>query len=358
MAAAVAAGPCIAVTGCGEPGPVALDRAAVIRRGLDFVLRHQDRRGAIPSEYYGVLRHGTSLAALAAWVISRQSQPERSRHRAALEQLLEFLRGVTVPGDAVLDYPNYTRAYYLRALAALGEHPEEQARIAADLGRFQFSAANGWSLDDLGYGGWGLGAEVPTKPFGTDFVNLSVTTAVIEALTEAKAWPSGASERAARSFVTSCYVATSGRVRGFVYSPGDHVYGGKAGRDDDGKAVVYAAPTADGMRALLALGQRSIPTSVEEARQWLAVRFGWRDASRPVLRQAFSASFPMEPALRYYTLASVAETARALGRPVLEHGLLESQRVDGSWSNPDSRMKEDDPVLATLLALRALSAME
>jgi hypothetical protein len=35
-------------------------------------------------------------------------------------------------------------------------------------------------------------------------------------------------------------------------------------------------------------------------------------------------------------------------------GLQRTQRGDGSWSNPENLVKEDDPLIATPFAIRAL----
>jgi hypothetical protein len=37
-------------------------------------------------------------------------------------------------------------------------------------------------------------------------------------------------------------------------------------------------------------------------------------------------------------------------------GLLRTQRSDGSWANPENLVKEDDPLIATPFAIRALVA--
>ena len=34
--------------------------------------------------------------------------------------------------------------------------------------------------------------------------------------------------------------------------------------------------------------------------------------------------------------------------------LKRTQRVDGSWANPEKLVKEDDPLIATVFAVRAL----
>jgi hypothetical protein len=68
----------------------------------------------------------------------------------------------------------------------------------------------------------------------------------------------------------------------------------------------------------------------------------------------------------YYYLAASAEVFARLGvreapaghdwRKDLAEALVRRQQPDGSWKNPSFLMKEDDPLIATGLALRALVA--
>jgi hypothetical protein len=58
--------------------------------------------------------------------------------------------------------------------------------------------------------------------------------------------------------------------------------------------------------------------------------------------------------LRFYYAAASAE-ARGHAGPELVANLEASQRGDGSWRNRESLVKEDDPLIATGFAVRALS---
>jgi hypothetical protein len=57
--------------------------------------------------------------------------------------------------------------------------------------------------------------------------------------------------------------------------------------------------------------------------------------------------------LRFYWAAVSAECGVIPRR--LRQSLIEEQRAGGSWLNADSLVKEDDPLIATALALRALA---
>ena len=120
----VGAAVCVALCWSSGACSSAVDSRSTIARGLDYVLARQHSRGGIPSEHYGVLRKGAAFGALAAWVLSVQSEAVRTQRRAKLDHLLRFLAEATAD-PSKLDYPNYTRAYYLRALATLREQPGE-----------------------------------------------------------------------------------------------------------------------------------------------------------------------------------------------------------------------------------------
>jgi hypothetical protein len=61
--------------------------------------------------------------------------------------------------------------------------------------------------------------------------------------------------------------------------------------------------------------------------------------------------------MRYYYAAASAQAFRLLGVP-RDHDqdrlLRAERRGDGSWANPEPRVKEDDPLIATGFALSAL----
>ena len=62
----------------------------------------------------------------------------------------------------------------------------------------------------------------------------------------------------------------------------------------------------------------------------------------------------------YYSSAS-AKAFQALRLDAgsgLREALRRAQRADGSWANPENLVKEDDPLIATPFALRALVALQ
>jgi hypothetical protein len=119
----------------------------------------------------------------------------------------------------------------------------------------------------------------------------------------------------------------------------------------------YATATCDGLLALLAAGLPFEDERVRAARDWL---LGHERLDHP---EGIPTDTPQVwgQAVYYYHLAVRAETYAALGlrerlRTSMPLELAPRQRPDGSFANERNHlMKEDDPLLATALAVIALT---
>jgi len=112
--------------------------------------------------------------------------------------------------------------------------------------------------------------------------------------------------------------------------------------------------------ALLAMGVDAEDQRVRKAASWLIEHH----------RVDLVPGFPVEQrgtwdrGLRFYYLAASSRALAALGLQQAPHGvdwredlilgLTRDQASDGSWSNRNRLVKEDDPLIATALALRSL----
>jgi hypothetical protein len=121
--------------------------------------------------------------------------------------------------------------------------------------------------------------------------------------------------------------------------------------------------TADGVRALVRLGVPPGDPRVAAGAAWLERHF---DAERNP-GDFVAISEVRRDSSYYYWTWSAAHALRDLGKTTLatERGqvdwaralaeaLLARQRDDGSWANPASEMREDDPIVATSFATAAL----
>jgi len=204
------------------------------------------------------------------------------------------------------------------------------------------SEEHGWKPDDAAYGAWGMGGEPRVAP-NSGHVDLSMTRYVLQALSAAEVAPNDPLWARARVFVER----SQNPDGGFIFSA--VVLGAnKAGQDADGRYRSYGTATADGLLALLALGDKPDSKRVRSARKWLV------DHDRPDGAPGFTGEAQRWTfGLRFYYAAVSAEALRP--SDALVSSLESSQLRDGSWRNPEKIVKEDDPLIATAFAVTALT---
>lgn len=275
-------------------------------RAAAWLWSKQGPDGGWHSETYGLLRSGQSLTPLILLAL------EGTGSKEARDRAIAFIRASRDP-----EYPNYAAALAI----GIGD--------AAALRRQQFTEDNGWTKDHPAYGAWGMGGPV-RKPPHTGHVDLSMTRHVLQAIGD----PSGR----AKVFLDRCRNADGG----FMFSP-VILEANKAGV---GKS--YGTATADGILSLLALGE-----PVDAPLAWL------RKHHRTDGVPGFEDGKWRDGMLYYYLSASsqAFKAAKADGwQKDMIRALAALQRADGSFKNDNFIMKEDDPLIATALALLALNA--
>lgn len=357
-----------------SPRLAAIERA--LARAVQFLISQQTADGAFRSDTYGTFKDGPALTPLTLVALQEAGPQLRSgpaRTKAA-NYLAGFARadGSIDEGPHGLDYPAYTAAYSVTALS----QPDCARLVAArdawltHLNARQLTEPLGWTPDDPEYGGWGYCRSVPTKPtpgvISPPLIesNLSATATALDAL--AAAGKLTERERGPASvFVRRCQNFAEGRAAtppddgGFFFIHDDPV------RNKAGVAAVGIAPrfhsygsaTADGLRALRHCGQTDDDDRVIAARTWLTERFApGRHPGIYVERHESN-----RQAVYFYFSASLARTLDVrLGERdyvgELADELVSRQQANGSWQNPAHAMREDDPVAATALVVRALGA--
>lgn len=287
----------------------------------------------------------------------------------------EGLIGVADPD--VLEYPNYATAYALRCLVRLGS-PADRAliqKMRARLVAEQYGPGNGFRESALVFGGWGFGGRRPAGSAG--HMDIAHTRRVLEAVREAGTAEAAVFDRALvflrlmqrhpserrphpAPLQTSASPPKGLRFDGgFYFSPAvlDANKGAVLADEQGAFHGSYATATCDGLLALLAAGLPIADERVGAARGWL---LGHERLDHP---EGVPTDTPQAwgQAVYYYHLAVRAETYAALGlsarlRQRMPLELLPRQRPDGSFRNERNHlMKEDDPLLATALAVIALS---
>jgi squalene-hopene/tetraprenyl-beta-curcumene cyclase len=349
----------LALAGCATTPPPTLRKASA------WLWSRQEADGGWHSHTYGLLRSGQSLTPFVMDALLGVPENVYPRPRASIDHAIAFIRSHTQSNGAsgiadsdIPDYPNYATALAVSVLcrARQGDWQAQVAPMVAYLRRQQFTGQNGWLPQHPAYGAWGMGGE-PRTPPDTGHVDLSMTRYVLDALHAAGAADSDAAFAAARVFVERCQNfdpqhpdAADG---GFFFSTTE-VDTNKAGQDGN-HFRSYGTTTADGILALLATGHAPTDPRVVAAQRWL--RAHHRDMQVPGFLGESYQRWPR--GLMFYYSSSSAQAFHALnvdaGSGVLE-GLRRTQRSDGSWANPENLVKEDDPLIATPFAIRALIA--
>jgi squalene-hopene/tetraprenyl-beta-curcumene cyclase len=280
-----------------------------------------------------------------------------------VDRALAFIRDRTQPNGAlgladsdIPDYPNYATALAVSAICR-ARRDGWQTQVAPMVGYLrlqQFTEQNGWRAEDPVYGAWGMGGGRRTPP-ATGHVDLSMTRYVLDALHAAGVPDSDPAFSAARIFVERCQnfdpKKPTGADGGFFFSTTE-ADTNKAGQEGE-HFRSYGTTTADGILALLATGHVAASPQVVAARQWLVGHH--REMAVPGFMGEAYQRWPK--GLAFYYSSSSAQAFQALqmdaGSGVAE-GLRRTQRRDGSWANSENLVKEDDPLIATPFAVRAL----
>ena len=352
MRAAIAAITLLAA-GCARnlPAPrTPLGRAAA------FLWSQQAADGAWHSRTYGLLRSGQSLTPFVLRALLEVPADAYPSQPARVDRALAFIAhktradGALGLADSIPDYPNYSTALAVLAICK-ARRPgwEAQARRMTDYLRTQqFTEQNGWMHDQPAYGAWGMGGERRTPP-DTGHVDLSMTRYVLQALRGAGIRVTDPLFEKAGVFVSRCQVG--GGDGGLFFSTTEADIN-KAGMDGS-HFRSYGTATADGILAMLAMEVPETDERIRSAEQWM--RRNHRDNLVPGFAGDAYQRWPQ--GLSFYYAAASAEALHALAIDLgsgAQEALKASQRADGSWANPENLVKEDDPLIATPFAIRAL----
>ena len=328
-----------------------------------YLWARQSQDGGWHSSTYGLLGSGQSLTPFVLDALAHVPADVLVPPAEKLARAIAFVRHHTDAAGAVgrmdpllPDYPNYSTALAVTALCRARPPGWEQdvAAMVEYLRRQQFTEANSWQRDDAPYGAWGMGGDrrVPPSP---GHVDLSMTRHVLEALSAAGVPPADPALRKAAVYVERCHnfdpARPDTRDGGFYFST-VVLDANKAGSDGEGYRS-YGTATADGILAWLAMGRSPEDERVEAARSWLESHH-LPDRATGFVGEAYQ-RWP--GGLRFYYAACATKALRKLGAArsqSVSRSLRSEQTPNGSWSNPEDLVKEDDPLIATPFALRAL----
>jgi hypothetical protein len=354
--------------------PTRMTENTVLADACAWLWSQQSPDGGWHSTTVGLLKSGQSLTPFILWNLLETPDFIFSQNKEKVALGLDFLRkNVNSDGQMgmndpeVFDYPNYATAHALRILGKYGA-PEDSFLIKKMRNQLlfeQLAAHRGIKIENPAFGGWGFGEKLPYGEAG--HVDLSHTRRVLQALVATGGLPEKTAENAT-DFIN--LVQKNGNPNrpnfpknppfdgGFYYSPvvAPANKGGKMAENAEFYAS-YATATCDGLLALLAAGYPTHHPHVQAAEQWLRAHPNW----------GFPEGIPMNDpsawhrAMQIYHVAVRCEAFASMSAkkadfaPVLAV-LLENRQQNGSFSNPDGLpSKENDPLLATALAVAALN---
>ncbi len=355
MRAAIAL--CLTIAGCSS-SPTQVEQIDVaMRRGSEFLAARQQPDGGWYSKTYAALRDGWSESPLVT--LALRMSPQEGSIPGAYRRGVAFVAGMA-PGGVVRRAPEVGYPLHAYAIGALvlgapdnkPRFPREHAALVAAVRDLQLDAAHGWAESDVSFGGWGYAFDARKTPDGGSgelpTANLSATVLAVGALALGGVPVDDPALVRARAFVERCQNVDGG----LFFSPAE-LGANKAGSDAKGPRS-YGSMTADGIRALVRLARPVKDPKLAAAIAFLEKQF---DASRNP--GAFPAGDEVRRASSYYYWTwSAAHVARHLDKRAWAEALVEEllarQQPDGSWRNPATEMREDDPLVATPFALAAL----
>ena len=386
-----------------------------LKKSTAWLWHQQGNDGAWHSTTHDVFEDGKALTPYILYHLLLIPGDKFNRPEDGVERGVEFIQRAirsSFVSDSTahghFDYPNYSLSYALRVLHLLGRDTVMQKRISAHLLREQFTEQRGFTPDHLAYGGWGYG-EPGLPPGQHGHVDVSHTRRIVEALAsysssnclsaslrETKTVNGGTAERRKAEAkveepltLSLSYSLTRSRffLQGVQRTPEDHrLYEGCLSRKDlpyDGgfisstvtmytnKSVAqdisgaglhypsYATATCDGLLAMHALGLQDTK-AYRDARDWLAQH---QDMT------TIEGLSPDDPeqwhrVMHYYHFAVRAEAMTKAGiegpwRDQLIRLLIKEQLYNGNYMNPlGGANKEDDPLLATMFAVIAMTYLK
>ncbi len=351
----------------------------ILQKACNYLWSKQSEDGAWHSETHGIMKGGESLTAFILWTLLEVPEADYRKPKKKIEKGLAFLRthinsnGILGLSDEyVMDYPNYATSYALRILAKYGNQNDEPLieKMKTYLISQQFIEQRGIQASHLSYGAWGFGEEL--KKGMTGHVDLSHTRRVLQALKMRQNAPDSTFLKSKHFLLLLQKQPSEKRLQPVALQTSNIPFdggfyassvtlgtnkGGILNAEESEYYASYATTTCDGLLALLASGFSKNDKPVQATYAWLI--------NHPELNfpqgMDENDSGQWHLVMVFYHLATRAEAYKAIDhkgnwRNEIKSIISKKQMNDGSFSNPNGAPnKEDDPLLATALAIIALS---
>lgn len=359
-------------TGPKMPETLLREATAAMRRGTDYLLGKQAENGA-----WGGFGGHPAVTGLVCMALHGAGLKENEASRvAAVERGRKYILGFVQEDGSIWvkgrekEYPNYTTAIALAALAVIGNQDDEPVMRKAR------KYLQGSQFDDPSsefHGGIGYGSSGPGKP------DLSNTQWALEALyltdyldEEPRAQSPADKQRSelawrnAVQFLTKLqHVPETNDAQWVVKDKNDPNYGGFVYKPDESKAGVdnetlrsYGSMTYAGLKSMIyaRIDKREDPR-IKAAVEWAAKHY------------TLDENPGMQAQGHYYYLHTFAKALSVLGEEKLKltdgreaewrvdlvKKLLELQKSEGEWFNDrHGRWWENNPEMVTAYALLAI----
>ncbi len=339
-----------------------------LQRGVDWLLQQQATDGGWHSETYGQMRGGIGNTALTVYALAHLPQPLRDEVRPQFRRSIKFLltnlddRGFPRTADNSVDYPTYATALSLIALERMEtkDWSNERKRMREFLTKAQFPTVD----SNVDSGGWSsagrnLGGGTPSE-----HANISATSLALEALATTGGLDKSTKHNALLFLARCQNLKQPPADGGFFFTPLADDPLNKAGLSPHNAqhlaASSYGTATADGLIALKTCGVANDDPRVKAATAWLTKHTSL-DHVPGFPTDKTEANLPSD-AMKFYFYFSIARVVRQLPDtavskqlPQVAEAIIRSQQPTGAWANSSTAMREDDPLIATPLALVTLS---
>ncbi|MGE0710201.1 MAG: prenyltransferase/squalene oxidase repeat-containing protein [Planctomycetota bacterium] len=353
------------------------DADAVYGKALDFLLGKQLENGGwgqIPGEPPGEV----GITALAVRALASAPAPFKAKARPAAEKGVGFILKHQQPNGSFTmvrsGLSTYRTALSVEALAAVDRtrYKAEIAKAAEWLKQDQFFEPQKVGPDSPHYGGFGYAEHGGTDPDA----DLSNTAMALAALHEAGIPPSDPVFKRAMTFLDRCQNSSEtnkgvGKLKpkddgGFIYDPGLSRNKSQSQQNADGTVSFesYASMTYNGFMSMLHAGVKKDDPRIKAALGWIKANYSL-DENYGLGIRAKDPKAAQQGLYYYYHVfakalsrldSATVETkggARSWAKDLVA-ALAQRQQKDGSFTNPNDRWWEGDPVLVTSYVLNAL----
>ncbi len=343
---------------------------SAVTAAVQWLEKQQANDGRWPSETYGSLKSGIGTTALILEALSEVRPAKSSSAEAAFlrgQKVLTSnmkLSGVMHSPDGRSDSPVYASALLLTASTRFRPLPEkEHGLLQRVLHQAQQIPRQSWPENAVGRGGWGIETDPATAE--SNPANMSVTAHALTALNLTDGL-SAEPRKEAMAFLNRCRNPDFQPNGGFWFLPRRDDQLNKLGFSVDAQGEpqprAYSTATCDGIIALLQLGKSVSDPDVVQALEFLL-----RQDPVAVPRMPENPDDPVPPlaGLYFYHAAALGSVWEQTGDLRLQprikqihNELLALQKEDGRWESPIAIMREDDPLIATGLAIIALKRFQ